>query len=229
MFVVFDLDGTLIESEQIWAEVRRRFVLAHGGTWHERAQETMIGMRTTEWARYVHDDLGVTLPPRQIAERVINAVSESLARSVPILPGARAALERLAAVYPLGLATSAASPVAKTVLDKTGWARFFKVVVSADEVPRGKPAPDVYLRALELLHASAHDSVAIEDSANGIRSAAAAGLAVVAIPNEAYPPDANALACATTVLSTLAALDAPTIESIEGFARSKRPNISRRQ
>lgn len=111
-------------------------------------------MRTTEWARYMHDDLGVALPPSEIAERAVDAVRE---------------------------------------------------------VPRGKPAPDVYLRALELLHASARDSAAVEDSANGIRSAAAAGLAVIAIPNRAYPPDADALACATTILATLTPLDASLI------------------
>ena len=221
MWVVFDLDGTLIESEQIWADVRRRFVLTHGGTWHDQAQATMIGMRTTEWAQYIHDDLGVALPPPEIARLVVHAVKASLAQCIPILPGAQEALERLARAYPLGLATSAALPVARTVLDKAGWARFFKVVVSADEVARGKPAPDVYLRALELLRAVPDESAAIEDSANGIRSAAAAGLAVVAIPNRAYPPDANALARATTVLTSLSTLEPSVIE--DAITRRSRP------
>jgi len=221
MWVVFDLDGTLIDSEQIWADVRRRFVLTHGGTWHDQAQATMIGMRTTEWAQYIRNDLGVALPLEQIARLVVDAVSEELAQSIPILPGAQAALERLAPVYPLGLATSAALAVARTTLEKTGWGRFFKVVVSADEVARGKPAPDVYLRALELLEAAPDQSAAVEDSANGIRSAAAAELAVIAIPNAGYPPDADALACATTVLPNLTMLETSVIE--DAIACRRRP------
>jgi len=216
MVVVFDLDGTLIESEQIWADVRRQFVVAHGGTWQQQAQDRMIGMRTTEWAQYVHDDLGVALPPAQIAAEVVEAVKERLVQHVPILPDAQGALERLARVFPLGLATSAALPVARAVLERTGWANLFRVVVSADEVARGKPAPDVYLRALELLHAPANESAAVEDSANGVRSAAAAQLAVVAIPNRAYPPDAKALSCATTVLTDLSQLDPSVIRNAVG-------------
>ena len=221
MWVVFDLDGTLIDSEQIWADVRRRFVLTHGGTWHDQAQATMIGMRTTEWAQYIRNDLGVALPPEEIARLVVDAVSAELAQSIPILPGAQAALERLAPVYPLGLATSAALAVARTTLETTGWGRIFKVVVSADEVARGKPAPDVYLRALELLEAAPDQSAAVEDSANGIRSAAAAELAVIAIPNAGYPPDADALACATTVLPNLTMLETSVIE--DAIACRRRP------
>lgn len=212
MFVVFDLDGTLIESEQVWAGVRRQFVLSHSGTWHEGAQDAMIGMRTTEWAKYIHDDLGVALQPSQIAAQVVDAVKERLVQDIPIIPGAQEALDRLARVFPLGLATSAALPVARAVLERTGWAKLFRVVVSADEVANGKPAPDVYLRALELLQAPANQSAAVEDSRNGIRSAAAAGLAVIAIPNRAYPPDADALALATTVLSDLTSLEPAVVK-----------------
>lgn len=213
-WVIFDLDGTLIESEQIWEEVRRQFVIAHGGRWHDGAQAAMMGLRTNEWAAYVHNDLGIGLAPDQIAHMVVSGVNDRLSREVPILSGAQAALERLVAVYQLGLATSSALPVAQTVLKKTGWTKFFRAVVSADEVPRGKPAPDVYLRALKLLDADAARTAAVEDSANGIRSARAARLAVVAIPNRAYPPDAGVLALAACVLPRLDDLDTNTIRAV---------------
>jgi HAD superfamily hydrolase (TIGR01509 family) len=212
--VIFDLDGTLIESEQIWRDVRRAFVVEHGGHWIDGAQERMIGMRTSEWARYVHDDLGVPLVPDAIAEQVVNAVAQALARNVPVLPGADGALARLAAAFPLGLATSAARPVAETVLAKTGWSKYFAVVVSADDVARGKPAPDVYLRALELMEADPRHTAAIEDSANGIRSAYAARLAVIAVPNREFPPDRQALALATRVLDTIGELDVATVDAV---------------
>jgi HAD superfamily hydrolase (TIGR01509 family) len=203
--VIFDLDGTLIESEQIWRDVRHDFVLANGGRWHEGAAAPMIGMRTTEWARYMHDELGVTLPPNEIATRVVDTIAQRL-RNVPILPGATGAIERLAGAFRLGLATSAALKVAQTVLAATGWEKYFAVVVSADEVARGKPAPDVYLRALQLLDADPSSTVAVEDSANGIRSANAAGIAVISIPNHVFPPGADALALASRVLANLDAL-----------------------
>lgn len=202
-WVVFDLDGTLIESEQIWAEIRREFVVEHGGRWHEGAQAAMMGMRTEEWARYMHHDLGVALPADSIATRVVDAVAERLGAEPPVIPGAPRVLEETAAAFVLGVATSSALKVATTVLARTGWAKFFSVVVSADSVARGKPAPDVYLRAIELLAADPTRSAAVEDSGNGIRSAHAAGLAVVAIPNRAYPPDPAALALADRRLTTL--------------------------
>ena len=211
-FVIFDLDGTLIESEQIWRDVRHAFVVEHGGRWLDGAQEKMIGMRTTEWAQYMHDDLGVALQPDAIAEQVVDAVAQRLAEDVPILPGAAEALARLAAAFSLGLATSAARAVAQTALTVTGWQKYFEVVVSADDVARGKPAPDVYLRSLQLMKADPRQTAAVEDSANGIRSAYAAGLAVIAIPNREFPPDPAALSLATRVLATIGELDVATID-----------------
>ncbi len=135
--IIFDLDGTLIESEQIWRDVRREYVEKHGGRWHDGAQAAMIGLRTDEWARYIHGDLGVELPPETIAREVVADVVAAL-QHVPALPGANEALERLSRSFKLGLATSASLPVAESVLATTGWRKYFGAVVSADEVPRGK-------------------------------------------------------------------------------------------
>jgi beta-phosphoglucomutase-like phosphatase (HAD superfamily) len=210
--VIFDLDGTLVETEQIWRDVRRQFVTTHGGRWNDAAAAAMIGMRTSEWADYIHAELGVAMPPGEIAKAVVGGVIARL-KSVPVLPGAPGALERLAAAFPLGLATSASLPVATAVLEKTGWTRFFEAVVSADDVQRGKPAPDVYLRALELMHADPKRTAAVEDSANGIRSAHAAGPAVIAIPNREFPPDAGSLALASKVLRNLDALTVDVVRA----------------
>ena len=218
-WVIFDLDGTLVESEQVWRDVRARYVSGSGGTWHDRAQQDMMGMRTEEWSRYMHDRLGVSRPPDAIARDVIDGVIAELSRHLPILPGAAQALERLAAAFRLGLATSAALPVAQHVLEQTEWNRFFEAVVSADQVARGKPAPDVYLRTIDLLRANPRRTAAIEDSGNGLRSAAAAGLTVIAIPNREYPPDATALALSARVLDKLDELDAPLVRAAIGEER----------
>lgn len=211
--VIFDLDGTLIESEQVWEAVRKSYALSHGGRWHPDAQSAMIGLRTTEWSQYMHDALLVKLPPEQIATDVVEQVANEL-KNAPVIPGAQSALERLSKEFCLGLATSAALPVAQSVLASTGWSKLFEAVVSADQVPRGKPAPDVYLRALELLQADAGKTAAVEDSAAGIRSAHAARLAVVAIPNRAFPPGPDALALAARVIPNLDALDAGLIRQV---------------
>lgn len=210
---MFDLDGTLIESEQIWRNVRHEFVVANGGYWKPDAAAAMIGMRTDEWARYMHDELGVALAPSEIAKRVVESLAERL-KNPPVLPGADAALRRLAGEFRLGLASSAALEVAQTVLTATGWDALFAVVVSADEVPRGKPEPDVYLRALKLLDADPSQAAAVEDSANGIRSAYAARIAVIAIPNHTFPPDAEALSLASRVVANLDDLDAALIRDV---------------
>ncbi|MBV8367047.1 MAG: HAD family phosphatase [Candidatus Eremiobacteraeota bacterium] len=211
--VIFDLDGTLVETEQIWGSERREFVESHGGHWREDAQRTMIGMRTTEWAEYIHTTLGVDMPPREIADAVVAAMVKRLVNP-PILPGAQHALEQLSLSFRLGLATSAALPVATAVLERTGWRRFFEAVISADEVERGKPAPDVYLRALETMSAQASCTAAVEDSANGIRSAHAARLAVVAVPNREFRPDDSALALASRVIPDLNGLHRSTIRDV---------------
>ena len=153
------------------------------------------------------------LPPETIARQVVAEVAARL-QDAPVLPGASEALARLSRDFVLALATSAAFPVAQSVLASTDWKKLFAVVVSADEVSRGKPAPDVYLRALELLRADPAQTAAVEDSANGIRSAHAAGVAVIAIPNHEFPPDAATLALVSGVADNLDALSAEMIRSV---------------
>lgn len=173
-----------------------------------------MGMRTDEWAKYMHDVLRVPLPPHEIKRKVVERVSARLSQNVPILAGADAALKRLGSDFTLGLATSSAYPIANAVLDAAGWKKYFPVIVSADSVERGKPAPDVYLRTLELLNANVFQTAAIEDSANGIRSAAAAQLCVVAISNREFRPDPSALALASEVLDSLDELRPAAIRSL---------------
>lgn len=212
--VVFDLDGTLIESEQVWHDVRLAYVSDHGGRWNEGAQQAMMGMRTQEWAAYIRTDLGVDQSESAIARDVVNGVIASLSSHLPILPGAQEALERLSGAFRLAVATSSAFPVAQSVLRETGWDEMFEAVVSADQVARGKPAPDVYLQAIEALGADAARSAAIEDSTNGLRSAAAAGMITIAIPNRAYPPEPSALALAARVIPSLGELDVPLVRRV---------------
>ncbi len=204
--VVFDLDGVLVDSETVWDEARRSLVRDAGGRWNERATTDLIGMSSTEWSAYLHNRLGVALEPREISSRVAQEVIDRYATHLPLLPGAVDTVRTIAGRFRLGLASSSNREVIEVFLDVSGLRDCFTVTVSSEEVARGKPAPDVYREAIGRLGADAGSGVAVEDSSNGIRSAHAAGLEVIAVPNPHFPPADDALALASRVLSSLAEL-----------------------
>jgi HAD superfamily hydrolase (TIGR01509 family) len=204
--VVFDLDGVLVDSEEAWDEARRVLVARRGGTWREEATRAMLGMSAPEWSRYVVEELGVPMAPGEVDQAVVDELLAGYERRLPVLPGAREAVERMAAAYPLGLASSSNRRVIDLVLRELGVAARFGATVSSEEVPRGKPAPDVYLEAARRLGADPRACVAVEDSENGIRSAHAAGMRVIALPNPVFAPAEDALALAALVLPGVAAL-----------------------
>jgi HAD superfamily hydrolase (TIGR01509 family) len=210
--VVFDLDGVLLDSEQVWDEVREQLVQERGGRWHERAQTEMMGMSSVEWSRYMHDELGLSEPPEEISAEVVRRLEERYRRELPLIEGAKQAVERLAARWPLGLASSSNRELIDLVLGLSGLAPFFRVTVSSEEVPRGKPAPDVYLEAARGLGVPPDRCAAVEDSRNGIRSAKAAGMKVIAIPNPHFPPGEDSLALADVTLGSLAELTPSIVE-----------------
>jgi HAD superfamily hydrolase (TIGR01509 family) len=212
--VVFDLDGVLIDSEPVWEEVRRDVVATYGGHWAPDAQRRLMGMSTQEWARYLSEDLGVGLPPDQVAALVIERMAEHYARELPLMPGAVDAARRLTEHWPLGLASSSPPALIETVLTAASIRSLFAVTVSTEEVPHGKPAPDVYLTAAGRLGVQPDLTAAVEDSSNGLRSAAAAAMQVIAIPHPRYPPDPDALALASIVLTSLAELTPGTVAAL---------------
>jgi HAD superfamily hydrolase (TIGR01509 family) len=201
--VVFDLDGVLVDSEAAWDTARRELVREQGGRWKDSATRDMLGMSSPEWSRYVANELGVDLPPDEISAQVLDQLLEQYRRQLPLIPGATEAVKRLAAKWPLGLASSSNREAIDLVLVDSGLDRYFEVSVSSEEVGAGKPAPDVYLEAARRLDASPVECVAIEDSENGIRSARAAAMRVIAIPNHDFPPPGDALALADHVAGSL--------------------------
>jgi HAD superfamily hydrolase (TIGR01509 family) len=212
--VVFDLDGLLVDSEAVWDDVRRRFTEENGGRWHDGAQRDMMGMSSLEWSRYVRDRLGVEMEPEEISTAVANGVVEVYRESLPLLPGAVEAVRSLAEEWPLGLASSSNRHVIDLVLELAGIAGAFRSTVSSEEVGAGKPAPDVYLEAARRLGVDPPGCVAIEDSTNGIRSADAAGMAVIAVPNQDFPPEPDALELAGSVLDSLTELTPDAVRAL---------------
>ena len=211
--VVFDLDGVLVDSETVWDGARRAVVADTGRVWRDGATRAMMGMSSREWSRYLHDELGVPLTPQDISNRVVAHMIKAYGRHLPLLPGAVPAVRRLAERWPLAVASSANRPVIDAALQGAGLADCFTATVSGDEVARGKPAPDVYLEAARQLGVDPHRAAGVEDSSNGLRAAAAAGMLVVAVPNRDFPPDQDALALAALVLDSLDALTVSALVS----------------
>jgi HAD superfamily hydrolase (TIGR01509 family) len=209
--VVFDLDGVLIQSEEIWDEVRAELARERGGRYGPEAQRAMMGMSSREWSEYMHSALGIPDPAEEINAEVVRRMEARYRERLPLIPGAVEAVERLAARWPLAVASSSNRPLIDVALELSGLERFFQATVSSEEVPRGKPAPDVYIEAARRLGVAAEACAAVEDSHNGIRSAKAAGMCVLAIPNPTFPPDADALADADVVVGSLAELTPDTV------------------
>jgi HAD superfamily hydrolase (TIGR01509 family) len=211
--VVFDLDGLLLDTEQVWDEVRERITRERGGRWHEQAQADMMGMSSTEWSRYMVEELGLSESPQELNRIVVERMQERYRERLPVVEGAVDAVRRLATRWPLGLASSSNRPLIDLALELMDVADLFRATVSSEEVAGGKPAPDVYLEAARRVGVRPENVVAIEDSANGIRSGRAAGMRVIAIPNPHFPPPEDVLVQADLVLETLAELTPDAVES----------------
>jgi HAD superfamily hydrolase (TIGR01509 family) len=211
--VVFDLDGVLLQTEELWDEVRAGLARERGGRYGPEAQRAMMGMSSLEWSRYMHDEVGVPDSPKQISAEVVRRLAARYRTELPLIPGAVEAVRRIAERWPLGLASSSNRLLIELALELAGIQHLFKAVVSSEEVPRGKPAPDVYLEAARRLGVEAARCAAVEDSHSGIGSAKAAGLRVIAIPNPTFPPDEDALAEADVVLDSLDELRPEVVDS----------------
>jgi HAD superfamily hydrolase (TIGR01509 family) len=213
--VVFDLDGVIVDSEHVWDAAREALARERGGRWHKGAQQDMMGMSSVEWSRYMHDVIGLKDPPEEISAEVARRLEATYREELPLIDGATEAVARLAERWPLAVASSSNRPIIDLVLVLSGLDRFFRATVSSEEVPRGKPAPDVYLEAARRLGADPERSAAVEDSRSGILSARAAGMRVVAIPNMRFPPGEEALAAADVLIPSIGELTPDVVEGSE--------------
>ena len=204
--VVFDMDGVIVDSEQVWDEVREGYTRETGGTYTEQATRDMMGMSSVEWSRYMADELGVPGTPQEINAAIVERMLTRYGEAPPLIDGAVEAVRMAAERWPLAIASSSNPELIEVVLRAAGLRDLFLVAVSSQDVPHGKPAPDVYLEAARRLGVEPARCVAVEDSHNGIRSAKAAGLRVVAVPNPHFPPDDAALARADVVVRSVSEL-----------------------
>src|SRR4051812_1308373 len=214
--VVFDLDGVLVDSEERWTAAREALTRESGGTWSDSATRDMMGMSAPEWSSYLRCELGVPLSEEEINDDVVARMEASLRDDVPLLPGAVETVRALAARWPLAVASSANRSIVELVVELAGLDGCFRAIVSSEEGPRGKPSADVYLEAARRLGVAANGCVAVEDSTNGLRSAHAAGMAVIAVPNQAFAPDPEAVELAGAVVETVGEITPEMVEEVAG-------------
>jgi HAD superfamily hydrolase (TIGR01509 family) len=218
--VIFDLDGVLVDSEQLWNEAKHELVVETGGRWREEAPRAMMGMSSLEWSAYLRDELSVPLSAEQINDEVVARIDRMYRERLPLLPGAVKAIRSLGAKWPLGLASSSNREIIDLVLALAGVQDAFTATVSSEEVAHGKPAPDVYLETARRLGVPPGECVAVEDSSNGLRAAAAATMTVIAVPNPHYPPSDDALALAAAQVDVVGDVTAELVERVTARDRS---------
>jgi beta-phosphoglucomutase-like phosphatase (HAD superfamily) len=212
--VIFDMDGLLVDSEPVWDDARRWMADIAGSSWGPDDHQAVMGVSTQEWADYMIDRLGLTLAPDEVIDKVIGHMVESYRAGIPWRSGAVEAIELAAAHYPTALASGSHPLLIETVMADPAMVGKFEVVIAADEVGVGKPAPDVYLAAAERLGVDPTGCVCLEDSGNGILSGVRAGMKVIAVPDPRFPPRKDALKRADLVLGSLSELTPETLTQL---------------
>jgi HAD superfamily hydrolase (TIGR01509 family) len=213
--VLWDMDGTLVDTEPYWMDAEYALVSEHGGRWSEEQARALVGNPLPVSAEVLHRAGGVGLPPEVIVERLIDRVVADVRRHLPWRPGAQELLRALrAADVPCALVTMSYARLTDAVVS-TLPAGTFAAVVPGDQVRHGKPHPEPYLTAARRLGVAPQDCVAIEDSRTGAASAHAAGAAVVAVPHVVPVPPAPGI----VVVDTLEGLSPAGLSRLAGLAR----------
>lgn len=212
--VVFDLDGVIVDTHGAWFEVRQQLAEKHSGRWTHDDERAVMGVNSSHWARYMHDEAGVDLPANDIYVAVVEELKRRYTDELEAFPGAREAIVALAGRFRLGVASGSPIELIEHALTTVGLRWYFDEVLSADEVCHGKPQPDVYLAACRRLGAEPSAAAAIEDSANGIQAAISAGMPVVAIPNKEFPPAKEVVSLAHRILTSISELTVEVVDTL---------------
>ena len=214
--VVFDLDGVLTDTEHLWEENWTSYSRYHNRDWAPANTQAMMGMSMPETARYLREHTDSGDDPEEIAIALTDWMIEALHTGrAEINPGAVDLVVAVAARVPIALASSAPRRLIDAVLESTGLLPHFTATVSSEEVPRGKPDPGVYLEAASRLGQDPARCLGIEDSSNGIKSALAAGLTVIALPNKLYPPRGEILNQCAAVANSLSGVQEALLSRLE--------------
>jgi HAD superfamily hydrolase (TIGR01509 family) len=201
--VIFDMDGLLLDSETFWGRARTDYCRSQGCEWTEQDELGVKGHNSPEWASKIKESCALEVPESEIIAAVAGRMEEFYRERLPLLPGAQSVVRHLSERYPLAIASSSPPELIRFAMERAEILQSFRVIVSADEVGKGKPAPDVFLAAARKLESLPQMTAVFEDSSAGIAAGKAAGMFVIAVPNASYPPSDEALEKADVVLSSL--------------------------
>jgi HAD superfamily hydrolase (TIGR01509 family) len=201
--VIFDMDGLLVDSEPVWDKARKAMADLAGKPWNALDHDAVMGVSTEEWADYMIEHLELKMTRQEVIDEIIGRMVAMYRAGVPYFPGAIELVGLTATRYRTALASGSHPTLIESVLADPPMQGRFEVVVAADEIGRGKPAPDVYLAAAERLGVEPADCVCLEDSGNGIVSGADAGMKVIAVPDSRFPPSPEKLERADDVAGSL--------------------------
>ncbi len=205
--VLWDMDGTLVDTEPYWIDAEYVLAERYGGTWSREHALHLVGNDLLESGRYIRRHMGIPLTPERIVEELLDLVVEHVAHEAPWRPGARELLASLRdAGVPMALVTMSYTRFVDPILAALP-ADTFAAVVTGDAVDNGKPHPEPYLTAARLLDVLSSDCLAIEDSPTGAESASAAGCTVLCAPlHVTVPPGPGRV-----FVDSLAGLDATSV------------------
>lgn len=212
--VIFDMDGVIVDSEVYWFKSRQEFARDLGLNWTDEDQRHAMGRNTIEWAEVMQHRLGIDWALERIMENMIGRVNAHYDEHLPLRPGAVEAVKLAGANFRLGLASGSPTSIIKHVTALTGLDQVFEVMVFGDDIPNGKPSPDIYLEALRQLGMPANTALGIEDSGNGIRSLKAAGMKAIAAPSPDFQLSEEILTLADIKIDSLEEFSLALVESI---------------
>ena len=192
--VIFDLDGVLADSEPWWNKIDAKLLAEYGVDYHGEYHREVLGVSYRLAVEFYETKFGISVPTEELVKRRGEIATEFFANRVGLFPNAKRVLEELRKIRPpgsdmklrLALATSSVSTSARPFLDRHHLTRFFDVVVTGDEIERGKPEPDIYLSTAEKLGLRPNECLVVEDSLSGIAAAKAAKMRVAAIPDRRF-------------------------------------------
>lgn len=213
--VIFDMDGVLVDSEVYWDKSRVEFAQDRGKVWTDEFQRLAMGQSTVGWAKVMKEKLELDESIDEIITEMKQRVIAHYEERMPTRPGAIESVKHMKEHFRVGLASGSPTEIIKAVLRITGLDQIFEVMIYGDEVPKGKPAPDIYIEAMKQLGVTPDVTIGIEDSANGIRSLKNAGMFAVAAPSPDYPLSDDILAMVDAHITTLEDFNIDLIRKVE--------------
>lgn len=212
--IIFDMDGVIVDSEAYWLQSRIEFAERRGKVWSMDDQRLAMGRSTVEWAHVMQERLALDMPLEAIMSEVIAGVNRQLGARLPVLPGAVEAVYTSASVYPVALASGSPTSVIKEVMRLTELEQVFQCILYGDDMQRGKPDPEIYLKTAQKLGVDPAHCLGIEDSGNGLRALKAAGMYAIAVPSPGFTLSVELLEMADVVLSSLTEYSLELVHSL---------------